>query len=162
MTTVMSQNGPLPPRISIPGAIPLGAVPVPIRASQFANPIPPGPALLRIRRPPQPKQQDQSHLNAIPTLQRSLDEAKPVSEEPEEEQQFLPHIVQQPQPLGFHQSRDQFAEPPTNIPRFSPQDRPSPIQRSQPAQPEPIPEHLFSFVPDRQPSIPEPPAKQTV
>ncbi|XP_037036206.1 AP2-associated protein kinase 1 [Bradysia coprophila] len=161
LTTVMSQDGPLPPRINIPGAIPLGAVPVPIRAAQFASPIPSGPPLVRIRRPPHPKQQEQQHLNAIPTLQRSLDEAKPVNEEPEEEQSFIPHIVQQPQSLGYHQSHDQFSEPPATIPRFSSQDRPSPIQRSQPAQPQPHQEQLFSFVPDRQPSIPESPAKQT-
>lgn len=160
-----SQDGPLPPRINIPGAIPLGAVPV--RAPQFRNPIPSGPALVRIRRPPQPKQQDQQqHLNAIPALQRSLEEAKPVTEEPEEENSFIPHIVQQPQPQALH--RDAFLETQAILPRFNPQDRPSPIQpiqRTLPLQPEPNREQLFSFVPDRQPSISEPhpsPPKQTV
>ncbi len=167
MTTVMSQDGPIPPRINIPGAIPLGAIPVQVRAPQFRNQVPSGPPLVRIRRPPQPKQQDQQHLNAIPTLQRSLDEAKPVTEEPEDEPSFIPHIVQQhqPQSQALHQGRDQFLETQAILPRFNPPERPSPIQRSQPAQPEPSREQLFSFVPDRQPSIsdthPAPP-KQTV
>lgn len=163
MTSVLSQDGPLPPRINIPGAIALGAVP--IRAAQFANPISSGPPQVRIRRPPHPKQQEQPHLNAIPILQRNLAEAKPVNEESDEEQSFIPHIVQQQQQqqsLGFHQSRDQYSEQPSALPRFIPQDRPSPIQRSQPVQPDQIPEQLFSFVPDRQPQIPESPPKQTV
>jgi len=165
ITTVLSQDGPLPPRINIPGAIPLGAIPVPVRAPQFRNPVPSGPALVRIRRPPQPKQQDQQHLNAIPTLQRSLDEAKPVTEEPEEEisPSFLPHIHQQPQTQALHQSRDQFLETQAILPRFNPQDRPKPIQREQPEhfEREPSREQLFSFVPDRQPVIAESPPKQT-
>lgn len=167
MATVMSQDG-LPPRINIPGAIPLGAIPVSVRAPQFRNPIPSGPPLVRIRRPPQPKHQDQQHLNAIPTLQRSLDEAKPVTEEAEDEPSFIPHIVQQqqqPQTQALHQSRDQFLETQAILPRFNSQDRPSPIQRSQQVQQEPSREQLFSFVPDRQPSISEThpsPPKQTV
>lgn len=162
-TSVVSQDGPLPPRINIPGAIPLGAIPVPIRAPQFRNPIPSGPPLVRIRRPPQQKQQDQQHLNAIPTLQRSLDEAKPVTEDPEDEPSFIPHIVQQPHAQPLLQSRDQFLETQAILPRFNPQDRPSPIHRSQPVQQEPSREQLFSFVPDREPSEPNPsPPKQTV
>lgn len=161
MTTVLSQDGPLPPRINIPGAIPLGAIPV--RAPQFRNPVPTaGPTLVRIRRPPQPKQQEQQHQNAIPTFQRSLDEAKPVTEELEEEisSGFLPHIVQQSQPQALLQSRDQFLETQAILPRFNPQDRPKPIQRVQPVQPErfepePNREQLFSFIPDRQPAIAE-------
>lgn len=165
LTTVTSQqDGPLPPRINIPlGAIPLGAIPV--RAPQFRNAIPSGPALVRVRRPPQPKQLDQQHLNAIPTLQRSLDEAKPVTEEAEDEPSYTPHIVQQPQTQALHQSRDEFLETQAILPRFNPQERPSPIQRSQTVQQEPSREQLFSFVPDRQPSISEPhpsPPKQTV
>lgn len=169
INVVISQDGPEPPRINIPGAIPLGAIPV--RAPQFRNPIPTaGPALVRIRRPPQAKQQEQQHLNAIPTFQRSLDEAKPVTEEPEEEisQSFLPQIVQQSQPQALHQSRDQFLETQAILPRFNQQDRPKPIQRTLPLQPErfepePSREQLFSFVPDRQPPISESiPAKQTV
>lgn len=164
VTTVLSQDGPVPPRINIPGAIPLGAIPVPVRAPQFRNPVPSGPALVRIRRPPQPKQHDQQHLNAIPTLQRSLDEAKPVTEEPEEDQSFLPHIHQQPQTPALLQSRDQFLETQAILPRFNPQERPKPIQREQPEhfEREPSREQLFSFVPDRQPVIAEPPQKQTV
>lgn len=164
MTTVMSQDG-LPPRINIPGAIPLGAIPVPIRAPQFRNPIPSGPALVRIRRPPQPKHQDQQHLNAIPTLQRSLNEAKPVTEEAEDEPSFIPHIVQQPQTQAQHQSRDQFLETQAILPRFNQQDRSGLIQRSQSIPQEPSREQLYSFAPDRQPSISEPhpsPPKQTV
>ncbi|KAJ6636442.1 hypothetical protein Bhyg_15032 [Pseudolycoriella hygida] len=157
IVSVLSQDGPVPPRINIPGAIPLGAIPV--RAPQFRHPIPSGPALVRIRRPPQPKHQEEQHLNAIPTLPRSLDEAKPVTEDPEDEPSFIPHIVQQPQPL-----RDQFLETQAVLPRFNPQDRPSPIQRTQHVQPEPSREQLFSFVPDRQATILEanpPPPKQT-
>lgn len=167
MTTVLSQDGALPPRINIPGAIPLGAIPVPVRAPQFRNPIPSGPAQVRIRRPPQPKHQDQQqHLNAIPIQQRSLDEAKPVTEEAEEEQSFIPHIIQQqPQPQALLQSRGQFLNTEAILPRFNAQDRPSPIQRSQSLLPEPSREPQFSFVPDRQPSISDPhpsPPKQTV
>lgn len=166
MTTVLSQDGALPPRINIPGAIPLGAIPVPVRAPQFRNPVPSGPPLVRIRRPPQPKQQDQQqHLNAIPIQQRSLEEAKPVTEEAEDEQSFIPHIVQQSQPQALHQSRAQFLDTQAILPRFNPQERPSPIQRSQQLLPEPSREQLFSFVPDRQPSISDPhpsPPKQTV
>lgn len=165
LATVTSQDGPLPPRINIPGAIPLGAIPV--RAPQFRNPIASGPPLVRVRRPPQPKQPDQQHLNAIPTLQRSLDEAKPVVEEPEEEQSFIPHIIQQqqqqPQHQALHQLRDDFLETQAALPRFNPQERPAPIQRAHPVQPEPSREPLFSFVPDRQPPISESsPPKQTV
>lgn len=120
---------------------------------------------MRIRRPPQSKQQDQQHLNAIPTLQRSLDEAKPVTEEAEDQPTFIPHIVQQPQTQALHQTRDQFLETQAILPRFNPQERPSPIQRSQTVQSEPSREQLFSFVPDRQPSISDTnqsPPKQTV
>lgn len=171
MTGVISQDAPLPPRINIPGAIPLGAIPVPVRAPQFRNPIPSGPPLVRIRRPPQPKHPDQQHLNAIPTFQRSLDEPKPVTEEAEEEisSSFLPHIVQQQQPQtqALHQSRDHFLETQAILPRFNQQDRPKPIQRVQFVQPErnePEPNReQFSFVPDRQPPISESaPQKQTV
>lgn len=167
---VTSQDGPVPPRINIPGAIPLGAIPVPIRAPQFRNAIPTaGPALVRIRRPPQAKQQEQSpHLNAIPTHQRSLDEAKPVTEDPEDDisPAFIPHIVQQPHTQALLQSRDQFLETQAILPRFNPQERTQPIQRSQQERfdPEPNREQLFSFIPDRQSSIESSPAppKQVV
>lgn len=89
--TLSQSDGPAPPRLNIPGAIP-----VPVRQQFRNNAAPPG--LVRIRRPlgrPVP-------LNAIPAplpAQRQIiDEAKPVTEEPEDDvpSDFVPKIVQTP------------------------------------------------------------------
>lgn len=126
------QLGPAPPRLQIPGAIPLGAIP--ISDGPFRNErVLPSPGLVRIRRPPQVKQQ---HINQLPIpIQRSIEEAKPVNEENEEET-FIPQIIQQQQQQQPHQnnhisnnvpSLENFFE--TQAPRFAANERPQPIQR---------------------------------
>lgn len=111
----VSAQGPAPPRLNIPGAIPLGAFPVP--DSQFRNDRPVAP-LVRIRRPQQAQkqfQQPQQQFQPQP-IQRHLEEAKPVSEEREDEEPvFVPHILQQPQQQIPQQQQQQFA--PNSIPQ---------------------------------------------
>lgn len=101
-----SINGQTPPRL----AIPAGAVPIPIRHplhQQFRNERlvgGPGAGFIRIRRPTQANNKPglpHFNSNAITFSQHNfIDESKPVTEEPEDEQHdlpFIPQIVQQQQ-----------------------------------------------------------------
>lgn len=108
----VSAQGPAPPRLNIPGAIPLGPFPVP--DAQFRNDRPVAP-LVRIRRPQQVQkqfQQPQQQFQPQP-IQRHLDDAKPVSEEREDEEPvFVPHILQQQQQQQIPQQQ--------HLPQFAP------------------------------------------
>ncbi|GAB0094989.1 uncharacterized protein DMENIID0001_103150 [Sergentomyia squamirostris] len=129
-------DGPIPPRINVPGAIPL---PIsrpshtPFRNDRVINGG--GQAVIRVRRPlgPQAPQGRPLVPLPIPTTQRSHDDAKPVTEEPEDEP-FFPHIIStpsQPPPQTFS-----FFEPNSIgddlplLPRFQPQERPASVQQS--------------------------------
>lgn len=116
-TTLAQYNGPAPPRLNIPGAIPL-----PIHGNQEGRSLP-GPAI-RVRKPQRP-------LPAI-TEARFLDD-KPVIEEPEDE--YAPPQQQQAQqgptrPLFTSESQEAFQQPeiPSNAQRFN-IDRPRPVQQ---------------------------------
>ena len=90
VTAILAQSGPTPPRLNIPGAIPLSLKP------QFRND-----KLVRIRRPiagarPAPI----PNAIPIPVTPRLLEEAKPVTEEPEDEtpDNYLPQFNTHPLP----------------------------------------------------------------
>lgn len=125
-TALAQYNGPPPPRLNIPGAIPLPA----IQGNQQGRALP-GPGI-RVRKPQRPQP-------AI-TEARFLDEAKPVNEEPEDE--YSPPQQSAPQPpraLFASEPQEAFQQPeiPSNAQRFN-IDRPRPVpqQRNLP-QPQP-------------------------
>lgn len=128
----MSQyDGPVPPRLQIPGAVAVGG---PVRTLPVRNERVVGGQnqnVVRIRRPlARPPQ-----FNALPiqpTRNLPIEEAKPVTEEHEEEitEPFVPQIVasppQQPSPpQALFTNEPNFDEEP-QIPRFQAQDRPAP------------------------------------
>lgn len=127
-----SQFGPVPARLTIPGAISVGrAQQGPGRTERV---LPPG-GLIRVRRP-QPIVRPQPPLNAIPNPHtRTLnEEAKPVNEDSEEEtqDQYVPQILSAPisqpappQSLFTNEPNFNNEEPP----RFQPQERPA-LQRA--------------------------------
>lgn len=125
-TTLAQYNG--PPRLNIPGAIPLPAL-----SSNQQGGRALGGQTVRVRRPNRPQ--------PVVTEARFIDEAKPVSEEPEDEyapqqQQHQPAPPSPPralftsEPLEFHQPEVQ-----SNAQRFN-VERPRPAQRNLP-QPQP-------------------------
>ena len=128
-TTFAQQYGPAPPRLNIPGAIPLPLIP----GNQQGRSLP-GPAL-RVRKPQRPQP-------AI-TEARFIED-KPVNEEPEDEYAPQQHHQQQaapqpPQRAIFEQQEafQQQPEIPSNAQRFNiERPRPVPQQRNL-AQPQP-------------------------
>ncbi|CAD7093346.1 unnamed protein product [Hermetia illucens] len=122
VTAILAQSGPTPPRLNIPGAIPLSLKP------QFRND-----KLVRIRRPiagarPAPI----PNAIPIPVTPRLLEEAKPVTEEPEDEtpDNYLPQFntqpAPQPSPLAPLPLEPNFLQQESSAeePRFQPQERP--------------------------------------
>lgn len=97
----------VPPRLQIPGAIPLGAFPVPER-------VLPGPGVHRVRRPQQLKSAPIPVANNFPIPQQQLIDAKPVIEEREDEAYqpaFIPNNnYQQQQQQPQHQQQQQQQE----------------------------------------------------
>lgn len=159
-----AQYGPSPPRINIPGAIPLPVVRgVPIREERV---LPPQTQILRVRRPgPPPSHGGPSSIRPPPShSQQSIPiqfstpkffetEAKPVTEDHEEHHHhdssapFLPIIHSSPAPPPpsipqQHSIPDELDDRDIQqniLSRFNSQDnRPAPIQRAQ------IPERFFS------------------
>lgn len=147
LATVYAQ-GPTPPRLSIPGAVPIPAR-HPLQGSRNERVIPGPNGIVRIRRP----LNKPSHLSPFTSSLAQpapIEEAKPVTEEPEEEQApFIPQIVQQQQQQHQqqHQQQQQQQKPlflseaynnaqsnsasseesnENLFSRFGPQDRPSP------------------------------------
>lgn len=107
LATTFAQYGPAPPRLAIPGAIPIGAAPGQGRAN---------PGQQQFRRPnrPQPAQTEARFYN---------DEAKPVSEEDDD---YAHQPVQAAPPRALFTSEPQDHEPP--------QQRPKQAQRNFPPQ----------------------------
>lgn len=140
-------DGPAPPRLNIPGAIPLPVLRAQgpgIPANAFRNDRQQGPILVRTRRPLIKGRPSNALPVPIPPPQARLEEAKPVTEEQEEEH-FAPQIQNSPPaPLNLPQSK--FFEPNSLgeddgplIPRFQPQERPTAVPVQLPrftAQPE--------------------------
>lgn len=117
-STLGQFDGPAPPRLNIPGAIPL---PV-LRPLQQGGRALPNPAI-RVRKPQRPQP-------AI-TEARFLDEAKPVSEEPEDE--YVPQHQQappRPQINAEPQEQQYQQEVQSNAQRFN-VERPRPVQQQQ-------------------------------
>ncbi|XP_059619765.1 uncharacterized protein LOC132263796 isoform X3 [Phlebotomus argentipes] len=137
-------DSPVPPRINVPGAIPL---PVsrpnhsPFRNDRVLNAG--GQPVIRVRRPLGPPQgRPLSHLS-LPSTPRSLEDAKPVTEDPEEDS-FIPHIIStssqapQQQHFSFFEPNTINDDIPQLVARFQPQERPAPLQQPQRfLQPEP-------------------------
>lgn len=125
-TTLAQFDGPVPPRpINIPGAIPLPL----LRPHQGGRALP-GPTI-KVRRPVRPQL-------VIPDA-RFLDDARPVTEEAEDEpQQFIPQQQHQPAPpapprsLFTSEPNEAFQqqEIPSNAQRFN-VERPRPVQQVQ-------------------------------
>lgn len=118
-TSLAQYDGPLPPRLNIPGAIPL---PILRSGQQQGRAIQAGPAQ-KVRRPQRPQQ---THTEA-----RFIDEAKPVTEEAEDE-----YVQHQPAPPSPQES---FQEVSSRAQQFN-------IERPRPAQ---------------QRNLPQPPQVQT-
>lgn len=113
----MAQFGPAPPRINIPGAIPL-----PVQGRALPAPV------VKVRRPNRPQQ--------IVTEARFIDEAKPVTEEGEDEyhpQQHQPAPPSPPRALFTSEPQEQQYQQQeiSNSQRFN-LDRPRPVQRNLP------------------------------
>jgi hypothetical protein len=103
-------EGPPPPRINIPGAIP-------IRTPQALRP---SPGVVRVRKPQRPQP-----LNSIPAPAArfiSLPEAKPVVEEIHEEGEFVPQILISQE--GAQSSPPSLPQPPQSLFTNDPQDLP--------------------------------------
>ncbi|XP_049872552.1 uncharacterized protein LOC126371292 [Pectinophora gossypiella] len=142
VTVYAQYDGPAPPRLQIPGAIPIGG---PIRQGGFrqarlqaapvAGPVP------RIRRPGLGRPSFKSvEATPRPSLQ-SLDElAKPVTEEPEDEIEintptaFSPNLFSTPEPQN-----DYFDFTTTSQPKPPIAFNPAPFQQSTPTPPKPEP-----------------------
>lgn len=133
ISVVSSQFGPVPARLTIPGAISVGR---PQQGPVRTERVLPQSGLIRIRRP-QPIVRPQPPLNAIPNPHtRTLnEEAKPVNEDSEEDIQepFVPQILSAPisqpappQALFTNEPNFNIEEPP----RFQPQERPAPQRAS--------------------------------
>ncbi|XP_055906786.1 uncharacterized protein LOC129942020 [Eupeodes corollae] len=135
-------QGPTPPRLNIPGAIPIPARP------QFRNNLP-----LRVRRPGLRSQTSNSIVP--PIAPRIIEESKPVTESSEDEisdpfipqllrEQSQPQLPQQGPPQYANQAPNYFNEPNSiqqdspiedeEPPRFI--ERPAPPQPQQPPQPQ--------------------------
>lgn len=117
-TTLAQFDGPAPPRLNIPGAIPL---PI-LRPLQQGGRALPNPAI-RVRKPQRPQP-------AI-TEARFIDEAKPVSEEQEDE--YAPQHQQAPPRPQFNaepQEQQYQQEVQSNAQRFN-VERPRPVQQQQ-------------------------------
>ncbi|EAT33350.1 AAEL014369-PA [Aedes aegypti] len=139
-----AQYGPAPPRINIPGAIPLPVVRgIPIREERV---LPPQPQVLRVRRPgPAPVRTLIPNTIQISTPKFLEPEAKPVTEDHEEHelsQPFIPIIHSSPAPPqhSIPEDHDEQRDIQQNIlSRFNSQEnRPAPISRAQ------IPERFFA------------------
>ncbi|KAG5679753.1 hypothetical protein PVAND_009293 [Polypedilum vanderplanki] len=122
VSTALSQyDGPAPPRINIPGAIPL-----PVlrpnqqgRAIQGGSPIP-----VRVRKPARPQ----------PAQEQNFFEAKPVIEESDDEHHFVQSQPAPPSPpRALFTSEPQEADVSSNAQRFN-------IDRPRPAAPRPQPQ----------------------
>ncbi|XP_055610033.1 translation initiation factor IF-2 [Uranotaenia lowii] len=145
VTLAAAQYGPPPPRINIPGAIPIPVVRgVPIREERV---LPPQPQVLRVRRPgPSPNPRPLIPHNAIPVSTPKFfePEAKPVTEEHEERensQPFLPVFQSSPAPTqhSIPADLDEREIQQNILSRFNSQDnRPAAVPRAQ------IPERFFS------------------
>lgn len=111
----------MPPRLNIPGAIPLPA----LRLQQQGRAIPIN-APVRVRKPnrPQQQQQQQQIFHSEP---RYVDEAKPVNEESEDESQYSPPSQPSP-PRALFTHEPQDTESHSNAARFN-LDRPKPVQQ---------------------------------
>uniref|UniRef100_A0A6B2E799 Putative conserved secreted protein n=1 Tax=Phlebotomus kandelakii TaxID=1109342 RepID=A0A6B2E799_9DIPT len=135
-------DGPVPPRINVPGAI---ALPIsrpshtPFRNDRVLNGQ--GQTVIRVRRPLGQQGRPLVPL-PLPTTQRGLDDAKPVTEEPEEEP-FIPQSFStssqppQQQHYSFFEPNAINDDLPQLVARFHPQERPAPIHQQRFLQPEP-------------------------
>lgn len=124
-------DSPTPPRLNIPGAIPLQLRP------QFRND-----KLVRVRRPLGGRPLLPLNAIPIPVTPRILEEAKPVTEEPEDDfpENFVPQLSAQPSAQPIQQAQYQessvlqqenpIEEPQNSLPRFQPQERPQAQQSS--------------------------------
>lgn len=166
-----AQYGPAPPRINIPGAIPLPVVRgIPIREERV---LPPQPQVLRVRRPnPGPVRPAIPNSIQYSTPKFLEPEAKPVTEDHEEHelsQPFIPilHTSPAPQQHSIPDEHDERDIQQNTLSRFNSQEnRPAPIARAQ------IPERFFATdkdipsnaqrfaIPAERPSAPVPSAKQ--
>ncbi|XP_017494578.1 PREDICTED: probable serine/threonine-protein kinase DDB_G0281745 [Rhagoletis zephyria] len=100
LLVVEAQNGPYPPRLSIPGAVPL-AGPAVAGRPQFRNE-----KVVRVRRPVALRAQNTYIPSAAPRIQ---EEAKPVTESTEDEQPdvFLPQLLREQQLAQVQQAQFQ-------------------------------------------------------
>ncbi|XP_067642116.1 uncharacterized protein [Eurosta solidaginis] len=122
---MVQAQGPFPPRLSIPGAVPVGGPAVPVRP-QFRND-----KLARVRRPVALRAQNAYIPSAAPRIQ---EESKPVTESNEDEQPdvFLPQLLREQQLAQVHQQQfQQQANAFLNSDANSIQDSPSITQFSQ-------------------------------
>lgn len=130
ISTALSQyDGPAPPRINIPGAIPLPSIRLGNQQQQ-GRAIP---TQIRVRKPnPQQRaQQFEQHFQH---------EAKPVIEEPEDE--YVPSHPSPPSPpRALFTSEPQDVDIPSNAQRFN-IERPKQVQQQQPQRnlPQPVPQ----------------------
>lgn len=176
-TMAMAQyDNPTPPRLSIPGAIP-----IPIRQAQGGRPFKNerqihSPNIVKIRRPlvsrPQP-------INAItaqtPRAITLNEEAKPVIEEYEDEsnEPFVPQLISNPPQQPPHQQQQQVQQQSTQalfsndqnifenddqspVSRFQPQDRPAPQRAQERFVPIDVPQPVQRFNPTPQAQPPKP------
>ncbi|XP_055547101.1 uncharacterized protein LOC129731268 isoform X2 [Wyeomyia smithii] len=166
-----AQYGPQPPRINIPGAVPIPIVRgVPIREERVLShhQVP----VLRVRRPGSIRPNQIPNAIQISTPKFLEPAHKPVTEEREEHensQPFIPiiHTSPAPQQHSIPEELDEREIQQNILSRFNSQDnRPAPIPRAQ------IPERFFSTdkevlpnaqrfnVPSERPSAPVPAPKQ--
>lgn len=139
---LVSAQGPTPPRLQIPGAVPIPARP------QFRNNLP-----LRVRRPGIRSQTSNSIVP--PIAPRIIEEPKPVTESTEDEinDPFIPQILreQQPVPVQYANTAPNYFNEPNSIQQDSPLEEeeqpPRFIERPAPPpppQPAPQPQNDFS------------------
>ncbi|CRK97339.1 CLUMA_CG010731, isoform A [Clunio marinus] len=123
-TTLAQFDGPIPPRLNIPGAIPL---PV-LRGNQQGRAL--GGQQIKVRRPQRPQ--------PVITEARFIDEAKPVTEEAEDE--YVQHQPAQPAPpraLFTSEPQDNYqSQEQSNAQRFN-IERPRPAPQRNIPQPQP-------------------------
>ncbi|XP_053967587.1 probable serine/threonine-protein kinase samkC [Anastrepha ludens] len=100
LVIAQAQTGPFPPRLSIPGAVPVGGPALAVRP-QFRND-----KLVRVRRPIALRAQNSYIPSAAPRIQ---EESKPVTESNEEEQPdvFLPQLLREQQLAQAQQAQFQ-------------------------------------------------------
>jgi hypothetical protein len=137
LATTLAQFPQGPPRLNIPGAIPL-----PVQGGRAL------PAQLRIRKPIQRQQLTEA---------RFIDEAKPVNEEPEDEyvpQQHQPAPPSPPRALFTSEPQETYQQPESNAQRFNiERPRPVPQQRNlpQPQAPRPRAQNFDEQRPHQKP-----------